>query len=130
MMRPKHFDPVEAELADEPERFAGAVSRKDLFRHGEEAGTDVTGVYFAPGARTLPHVHSVDQVLYAVSGRGAVSVEGEVHELLPGDWMVIPAHAHHWHGSISEEESFTQMALKAGGTTRWLQADDEWHRHE
>ena len=129
MPEPQRFDPVNAELADEPERFHGDVSRSDLYRSGQGVGTDVTGVYFAAGARTLPHTHTVDQVLYAVSGRGAVSIEGEVHPLSPGDWVVIPANAHHWHGSAGDE-SFTQMALKAGGTTQWLPADAEWSRED
>jgi len=125
VIQPTPFDPATAELADEPDRFEGSVSRRDLFRSGSGVGSDVTGVVFAPGARTVPHTHSVDQILYAVSGSGQVSLDGVVHRLRPGDWVVIPAGTHHWHGATDDDE-FVQMALKAGGDTRWLPRDAEW----
>ena len=68
MIRPAAFDPATAVHADLPLQFSGVVSRTDLFRAGDAdsgGGTDITGVYFAPGSRTVPHTHSVDQVLYA-----------------------------------------------------------------
>lgn len=125
MSQPTSFDPAAAEATPDPARFEGDVARTDLFRAGDGASTDVTGVVFAPGARTVPHTHSVDQILYAVSGEGRVSIDGEVSPLHPGDWIVIPAHTHHWHGA-TESSPFVQMALKAGGSTDWLPRDDEW----
>jgi quercetin dioxygenase-like cupin family protein len=125
MITPASFDPSTAVLAEEPARFEGSVARIDLFRSGSGVGTDVTGVVFAPGARTVPHTHSVDQILFAVSGSGQVSLDGVLHRLSPGDWFVIPAGTHHWHGATDDDE-FVQMALKPGGSTDWLERDDEW----
>jgi quercetin dioxygenase-like cupin family protein len=129
VITPLPFDPSTAEVADEPTRFEGTVARTDLFRAGGGTGTDVTGVHFAPGARTVPHTHSVDQILYAVSGLGELSLDGIVHRLEPGDWVVIPAGTHHWHGATADQE-FVQMAIKPGGQTDWLARDDEWANPE
>jgi quercetin dioxygenase-like cupin family protein len=55
-------------------------------------------VTFTPGARTNWHTHAVGRVLHVLSGEGRYQLEGEpVQVLLPGDTVVIPPKARHWH---------------------------------
>ena len=57
-------------------------------------------VSFMPGGRTNWHQHAVGQILYVLSGVGRYQLEGEpVQEIKPGDTVVIPPNARHWHGS-------------------------------
>jgi quercetin dioxygenase-like cupin family protein len=45
----------------------------------------------------------VGQILYVLSGAGRYQLEGEdVQEILPGDTVIIPANARHWHGAAPD----------------------------
>jgi quercetin dioxygenase-like cupin family protein len=80
--------------------FEGTVWGRSLATPGENA-TDlsVSIVQFAAGARTRPHRHSGDQVLYVVSGIGKVGTGSEEHVVAVGDCIIIPANEEHWHGA-------------------------------
>ena len=56
-------------------------------------------VQFAAGARTKPHRHTSDQLLYVVAGIGKVGAGGEEHVVSVGDFVHIPAGEDHWHGA-------------------------------
>ena len=122
------LDPERADKVDAPRQFSGLLRRQHLAVAGHGCGTDVTGVFFPKGVRTLPHIHTVDQLLFAVRGRGVVGTEDGARVLVPGDWAVIPAGTWHWHGA-TPDESFDQVAIKHGGTTEWLEATDTWKHY-
>jgi Uncharacterized conserved protein, contains double-stranded beta-helix domain len=118
----RRFEADAGEKIDEPRQFSGPLGRQPLFVAGQDdSSTDVTGVVFPPGVRTLPHIHSVDQLLYGVDGAGVVGITGEVREVGAGDWILIPADTWHWHGA-QDDVHFHQVAIKSGGSTEWLQA--------
>ncbi len=49
-----------------------------------------------PGGSTIPaHWHSFTEYTVVLSGKAAFTVEGKTVELSPGDYVVIPAKAHH-----------------------------------
>ena len=104
----------------DPSRFTGPVQRSADAPHDD--GVDLVTVRFAPGVRTVPHTHSVDQVLYAEAGSGIVQTRDETIDLRPGDWAVIAAGVVHWHGANGSSE-FVQVALKFGGSTDWAPQD-------
>src|SRR5258708_1021261 len=56
---------------------------------GHEVG--LTAVFFEAGARTRPHIHSDEQVLYFVEGRGVVATESETQHTAAGDIVAVPA---------------------------------------
>lgn len=108
------------EIVD-PARYTGPVGRTPE-PHDHRDAVDIISVRFARGARTVPHTHSADQVLYAESGSGLVQTHDRSIELRPGDWAIIPAGTVHWHGA-SDTDEFVQVALKFGGTTDWSPSD-------
>jgi len=72
---------------------------------------NVINVQFAPGARTVLHSHSSDQVLYVSAGIGKVGdAEGE-HVLGVGDAAVIPANTPHWHGAADTGSPFAHLSI-------------------
>jgi quercetin dioxygenase-like cupin family protein len=83
-------------------------------------------VTFTPGGRTNWHTHAVGQVLYVLSGVGRYQMQGEsVQLLLPGDTVVIPPGAKHWHGA-APDHMMAHLALSEsddkGQATTWLEA--------
>jgi quercetin dioxygenase-like cupin family protein len=76
----------------EKKHFIGRVTSQRLGEGAVPAGVDVVAVLFEPGARTRPHVHPTDQVLYFISGRGFVAFPAEEdQEIDEGGVFVVPA---------------------------------------
>lgn len=65
-------------------------------------------VSFPPGAKTKPHTHSHEQILYILSGKGIVANEKEEHIAKPGQIYLVPAGERHWHGA-SKDSSFSHL---------------------
>jgi len=83
--------------------FVGTVWQDPVFSAGPDSGVKVTRVSFTPGGRTNWHAHASGQVLYVLSGVGRYQLEGEtVQEIRPGDTVVIPPNARHWHGAAPD----------------------------
>ncbi|MPZ99622.1 MAG: cupin domain-containing protein [Dehalococcoidia bacterium] len=77
----------------------GTVHGRELIPGGRSDHLSATVVQFGPGARTRPHTHTSDQLLYIVAGIGKVGdTEGE-HVVSVGDSVLIPAGTEHWHGA-------------------------------
>jgi quercetin dioxygenase-like cupin family protein len=105
--------------------FTGTVLQDEVFAPEAPSRMRATRVTFMPGARTNWHTHAVGQVLYVLSGVGRYQMEGEdVQALLPGDTVVIPPNARHWHGG-APDHMMVHVALSetsdTGEATRWLE---------
>jgi len=105
--------------------FTGVVWQDEVFAPEQPSRLRATRVTFTPGARTNWHTHAVGQVLYVLSGVGRYQLEGEpVQVLLPGDTVVIPPRARHWHGG-APEQMMAHLAISemsdAGEATTWLE---------
>jgi quercetin dioxygenase-like cupin family protein len=82
-------------------------------------------VSFAPGTRTAWHTHPVGQTLYVTYGSGRVQMEGSPPLTLnPGDTVLIPPNARHWHGA-APDRMFIHLAFQEvsddGAGTQWLE---------
>lgn len=83
-------------------------------------------VTFEKGARTFWHVHSGEQVLYFLKGRGRVQARGSrALDAVEGDVAHIPAGTEHWHGANPEEEHAMQHLAINFGETTWLEPVSE-----
>ena len=83
----------------------------------------VANVQFAPGARTVPHRHSSDQVLFVTAGIGRVgNAQGE-QALGVGDAVMIPAGEVHWHGAGDSGSPFAHLSITRAESETTL-ADD------
>ena len=90
---------------------------------GHEVG--LTAVFFAAGARTRPHIHSDEQVLYFVEGRGIVATESETRHTAVGDIVAVPAETWHWHGAAPDAAA-CHISIKRLGPTNWEVEEKNW----
>ncbi len=114
------------------ESFTGTVLQDPVVRPEAPSRLQASKVTFTPGARTNWHSHAVGQMLYVLSGVGRYQIEGEeLHEIRPGDTVVIPPGVKHWHGS-SPDQMMCHLAMSEqddqGRATTWLEAvsDDDY----
>ena len=106
--------------------FTGTVYADEVAVGKSPSRMRATRVSFTPGARTFWHTHPVGQTLYCLHGIGRYQLEGsQVVELRPGDTVVIPPGAKHWHGS-APGHLFAHLAMSevsdTGEGTKWLEA--------
>ena len=107
------------------DKFVGQVLQDQVFVPEDPSRLRVTRVTFTPGGRTNWHTHAVGQILYVLSGVGRYQLEGEaVQEILPGDTVIIPSRARHWHGA-APDRMMCHLALSesddSGAATDWLE---------
>jgi quercetin dioxygenase-like cupin family protein len=77
---------------EHPENFIGRVRVIDLAREAGLTGIDVLAVFFDADARTKPHVHQTEQLLYFVRGTGFVVFPGQEEQAVDeGGVVIIPA---------------------------------------
>ncbi len=101
-----------------PEWFSGPVWIQEMKGATDSLGLEVLAVFFEAGARTLPHVHSTDQLLHFLEGAGVVGTQDGVRVFGPGGMAVIPAGEWHWHGATPETPT-CHLSIRPGGPTRW-----------
>lgn len=125
-MRSRVVRANEGETKQAPsDSFVGLVLQDGVFAAEGPSRMRATKVTFTPGGRTNWHTHAVGQVLYVLSGVGRYQLEGEqVQEIRPGDTVIIPPDARHWHGS-APGQMMTHLALSEsddqGRATEWLE---------
>lgn len=101
-----------------PEWFSGPVHVQDLRETSDASDLEIFAVSFDAGARTLPHTHSTEQLLYFVDGQGVVGVEGSRRRYGPGGMALIPANTWHWHGA-TPTGPMTHLSIRPGGPSTW-----------
>lgn len=106
---------VPVERADRP-IFRGIVHQQPLVTEAMAKGLRLSVITFSPGARTVDHAHSNEQVLYVIAGRGILATETEQHEVAPGTVIFVPAGERHWHGATADS-SFTHISITTPGDT-------------
>lgn len=101
-----------------PEWFSGQVWIQELSEASEAPRLEIFAVFFEAGARTLPHTHASDQLLYFLQGEGVVGTEGERRSYGPGGMVLIPAKEWHWHGATPTTQ-MCHLSVRPGGPTAW-----------
>jgi len=105
-----------------PAWFEGSVELQALV---ESEATKQLAVFFEPGARTRPHVHSGDQLLICHSGEGVAAIYDEAtgvdaaRRIGPGDVVRIPAHTWHWHGATRSSAMCHISIQPVDAVTTW-----------
>ena len=114
---PRLASPAALEAGD-PERYTGSVRLARLLRAGDDT-VRVYEVCFAPGSRTVWHVHSGEQMLVALIGRCVVQIaDAPVRQLGPGEGIRVPGGVPHWHGAPPDAPG-SHLALNVHGATDW-----------
>ena len=112
------LDKADEFKATHPEHFIGEVRTKDLTRQAGLAGVEVLAVYFGAGARTRPHVHQTEQLLYFVRGSGFVVFPGHDEQIVEeGSVVIVPACELHMHGANARPTC--HLAAKLPSKTNW-----------
>lgn len=113
--------------------FVGTVYADEVSVGEAPSRMRATRVSFTPGGRTNWHTHPVGQVLFCLSGVGRYQLDGDpVQELRPGDTVIIPPGAKHWHGS-APGQLFSHLALSEndenGNGATWLEpvSDEDYN---
>ncbi len=110
---------VPSQPAD-PSKFVGEVWRAEILERVSEGGLRGLRLAYAPGSRSNWHVHTGEQALVVVSGRGLVKREGDdtARVVEPGDWVHVEPGESHWHGS-APDNVLVHLAVTASGGTEW-----------
>jgi len=118
-------DRSQATPAAHPEYFAGRVWMQPLLSTPRSAELELIAVFFDDGARTIPHAHATDQVLWVVEGRCVVADESGQRTLGPGECAVLPAGGWHWHGA-EPGGSACHVSIRKPGPTDWNVPRRDW----
>lgn len=93
---------AETPTAD-PARFAGHATIHHIARALGTGEVRVNVLFFDAGARTRPHAHPYDQLLYYTQGVGVVAQDGgEDQRIEEGEFVLLPAGRVHMHGAASD----------------------------
>ncbi len=111
---------AEAQKPPHPEWFEGHVLIHTLVPQSATDDLEVLAVFFHDGARTMPHVHAVDQLLVAVEGRCVVATEHERIEIATGQTAMVSKGEWHWHGAVMHTDA-CHLSIKKPGATDWNQ---------
>lgn len=101
-----------------PEWFSGPVHIQELRAGTEPPDLEIIAVFFDAGARTLPHSHSTEQLLYFLEGEGVVGVEGSRIRYRPGGMASVRPNTWHWHGATPDSPAM-HLSIRPGGPSTW-----------
>lgn len=108
-----------------PDNFTGTAYFQ-LVATNKDCQLGANRVTFEKGARTFWHIHSGEQVLYFLEGRGRVQERGSRPiDAVEGDVVHVPAGTEHWHGAHHEEEHAMRHLAITFGQPTWLEPVSE-----
>jgi quercetin dioxygenase-like cupin family protein len=98
------------DLTEDKIMTGGGVEAKFLIGADIAKELNVGIVKFKPGGRTKFHVHTSEQVLYCLEGKGIVATEKEEVVVTPGMIIFFPKGENHWHGA-TRDSSFAHLTI-------------------
>ena len=101
-----------------PEWFSGPVWIQELNDASEAWGLEIFAVFFDACARTIPHTHSTDQLLYFLEGEGVVGTLDTRRRYPARGMVVVPANEWHWHGATPTSPT-CHRSIRPGGPSVW-----------
>lgn len=124
-MQLSHPDLSKAAPPSNPEYFDGAVRMQPLVSKDHSQELELIAVFFENGARTIPHMHSTDQVLWVINGTCVVADETGRREVAAGECVLLPANGWHWHGA-APGQSACHVSIRKPGPTNWDVPRRDW----
>lgn len=99
-VRPEEAEPTRAGAS---RMFTGDTQIREVSTALGLPYIEVNALFVEPGARSRPHRHEVEQLLYFLKGPGVVAIDGGEDRMVPeGAFVVIPAGAVHKHGAPAD----------------------------
>jgi quercetin dioxygenase-like cupin family protein len=108
-----------------PDYFEGRVLTQSMVGNDRSRELEIIAVFFEESARTTPHTHSTDQVLYVVSGTCLVADESGRRQVGPGEYVLLPANQWHWHGA-APGQSMCHVSCRQPGPSDWTVERRDW----
>lgn len=124
-MHLNHPDRSKAVLPANPEYFEGLVRMQQLVSGDQSPELELIAVFFENGARTIPHTHATDQVLWVVEGTCVVVDDSGRREVRAGECALLPANHWHWHGA-APGHSACHVSIRKPGPTDWNVPRRDW----
>jgi len=118
-------DPTHDPYINRSHYFDGEVNVQSLVGIDDSSEVELLAVFFDAGARTRPHIHEKDQILYFIQGKGIVATETEKHFVSQGDVATIPARTWHWHGA-TRGMATCHISIRQPGRTDWEVESKNW----
>ncbi len=113
-----------------PDNFIGDV---DVYSVSESLGTEQTRirlVRFTPGARTRPHRHSKDQLLFFIGGPGIVAVDGGGDQRIEaGEFVLLPGGHVHMHGATEDAPTSHISMMVSIDSDFAMELPEAWRRY-
>lgn len=89
--------------------------------------TAVRAVFFEAGARSRPHRHSADQLLYFVQG-GIVAIDGGDDQPVPsGEFVLLPGGVCHMHGAGPDAPAMHISVMREIDSDFASDIPEAWH---
>ncbi len=118
------WEPMYDEQGNLLEGIRGKTGATEIGSDGEEIGIDL--IEMQPGSAFPLHTHDGDHILYALSGCGTVSIDGDIHNFREGTSFYIEAKYPHNVGTYPNEvEPFVVLAM--GHPKKHVSALDRMH---
>lgn len=95
--------------------FTGKVVRQSPVTDDEGSDLSIDYVHFPKGVHNKFHIHSNDQVLIVLKGKGIVATKKKVHRVKKGDVVWTRGGEPHWHGA-SSGSSFSHISVTKAHT--------------
>lgn len=103
-----------------PEAFAGKTLLHFISTTVESDAVSVNFLEFEAGARSRPHSHDADQLIYYVSGEGVVAEDGGEDVIVPaGSFVVLSGGVVHMHGASSSGPATHISIMPTGHSTEF-----------
>ena len=96
-----------------------------LVSEGHSRELELIAVFFENGARTIPHMHATDQVLWVVEGTCQVADGAGRREVHAGECLLLPANQWHWHGAAASRNA-CHVSIRKPGPTDWTVPRHDW----
>lgn len=129
MLRKATGEEIEDFREGDSDKFLGRVKVHSV---SEALGTDqlrIRAVYFQPGARARPHLHSVDQLLYFAEA-GIVAVDGGPDEpVAAGQYVLLPGGVAHMHGAGADAPAVHISMMRSIDSDFACPISQEWSRY-
>lgn len=95
----------------------GSLELRFLVDESRSAGSLVTFEFVVPaGAKVpAPHFHKdVDEVIYALEGTTTTTLDGQKHELRPGQSLFVPRGSVHTHENVHPDTARSLIVMTPG----------------
>ena len=112
------------------EKHYGNVEVHEIFRELNTGTVLVNTLYFDAGARSRPHTHDTDQIIYFLEGPGLIAFDGGEDQIVDThQFILLPADIPHMHGAPASNPAVHISLMPPGHVNHFDCAIPEQWQH-